>query len=144
MQSTAILYPCIAMFTLTFGSILLLGFSRYTAIHKRDVRISYFRTYDEGTQPARLHLLSRHVQNHFEVPPLFHIGVLITFASGSVTTLSVIFAWLFVAARCVHSYIHLGNNDVSRRFFTFGTSLLFLAGLWLTLLYGLVTSNSML
>jgi hypothetical protein len=48
-------------------------------------------------------------------------------------------AWLFVATRCVHSYIHLGSNDVSRRFFTFGVSLLWLAGLWATLLFTLAT-----
>jgi len=141
MSSTAILYPAIAMFTLTFGVILALGLARYRAIQRGDVRIRFFRTYDEGSQPARLHLLSRHAQNHFEVPPLFHVGVLLSFASGSVSTLAVVFAWLFVVARCVHSYIHLGSNDVSRRFFTFGASLFFLAGLWLTLLYSLLAST---
>ncbi len=140
MNSTAILYPAIAMFTLTFGAILSLGLARYRAIQRRDVRISFFRTFDEGSQPPHLHLLARHVQNHFEVPPLFYVGVLLTFVSGSVTTLTVTFAWLFVAARCVHSCIHLGSNNVSRRFFTFGASLIFLAGLWLTFLYSLATS----
>lgn len=139
MNSTTILYPAIAMFALTFGAILSLGFARYRAIRRGDVRISFFRTYDEGSQPPRLHLLARHVQNHFEVPPLFYVGVLLTFVSGSVNMPAVIFAWLFVAARCVHSYIHLGSNNVSRRFFTFGASLIFLAGLWLTLLYSLAT-----
>jgi hypothetical protein len=141
MPPTAILYPSIAMFALTLGTMVALGVARYGAIHRGDVSISFFRTYDQGSQPARLHLLARHVQNHFEVPPLFHVGVLLTFASGSVGPVSVVFAWLFVAARCVHSYIHLGSNNVSRRFFTFGTSLLFLAGLWLTLLCSLVTAT---
>ncbi len=141
MTPAAILYPAIAMFALTLGVILSLGLARYRAIHGGDVRISYFRTYDQGSQPKHLHLLARHVQNHFEVPPLFYIGVILTFVSGSVTTLSVILAWLFVAARCVHSYIHLGSNNVSRRFATFGVSLTFLAGLWLTLLYSLITAS---
>ena len=30
--------------------------------------------------------------------------------------------------RCVHSFIHLGTNNVSARFFTFGVSLIFLVG----------------
>jgi hypothetical protein len=127
------------MFFLTFSVMIALGIARFRAIHRREVSIKYFRTYDEGDQPPRLHLLSRHVQNHFEIPPLFYIGLLFSFVTGSVGVLPVCFAWLFVAARCVHSYIHLGSNDVSRRFFTFGVSLLMLAGLWTSLLVTLVT-----
>jgi hypothetical protein len=140
LQPHAILYPGIAMFFLTFSTILALGLARYRAIQRREVSIGFFRTYDQGDQPPRLHLLARHVQNHFEVPPLFHLGLLFTFAAGAVNPVAVGFAWLFVATRCVHSYIHLGSNDVSRRFFTFGLSLLWLAGLWGTLLCSLATS----
>jgi hypothetical protein len=141
MTSTAILYPGVAMFFLTLGVILWLGFSRYAAIHNRSVSIKYYRTFNEGNQPERLHLLSRHVQNHFETPPLFYAGILFTYASGSVTLLSVVLAWLFFITRCVHSFIHLGANDVSSRFFTFGASLVFLAGIWGALLVSLLESS---
>jgi len=141
MDPTAILYPSIAMFGLTLGVMLSLGLARYRAIHRGDVQISYFRTYDEGSQPPHLHRLARHVQNHFEIPPLFHIGVVLTFVSGSVTSFAVALSWLFVATRCVHSYIHLGSNNVSRRFFTFGMSLVFLGGLWAALLYSLLSTG---
>ena len=57
-----------------------------------------------------------------------------------VSPLSVVLAWGFVAARCVHSYIHLGSNDVSRRFFIYFLSLLFLTGLWGALLVSLLRS----
>ena len=134
MEPVTILYPGIAMFALTLAVIAYLGASRYSAIHRKDVSIKYFRTYNEGGQPERLHLISRHVQNHFEVPPLFYIGILFTFVSGSVTTAGVAFAWLYFALRCVHAYIHLGSNNVSQRFFSFGLSLLALAGLWGSLL----------
>jgi hypothetical protein len=137
-QPTAILYPGIAMFWLTFGVMLWLGVARYRAIRKRTVSIKFFRTFNDGEQPGRLHLLSRHMQNHFEIPPLFYAGILFTYVSGSVTLLSVALSWLFVFTRCVHTYIHLGPNDVSARFFTFGASLLFLAGIWGSLLVSLV------
>jgi len=140
LQPTAILYPGIAMFSLTFSAILALGIARYRAIQRREVSIKYFRTYDQGSQPPRLHVLARHVQNHFEIPPLFYFGLLFTFVTGSVNVVAVCLAWLFVAARCVHSYIHLGSNNVSHRFFTFGVSLVLLAGLWAALLYSLFMS----
>jgi hypothetical protein len=128
------------MFFLTLLVMLWLGFARYTAIHNRSVSIKYFRTFNEGSQPERLHLLSRHMQNHFEMPPLFYAGVLFTYSSGAVTPLSVGLAWLFFVTRCIHSFIHLGANNVSARFFTFGVSLVFLAGIWVSLLAALVSS----
>jgi hypothetical protein len=140
MNPNTILYPGIAMFGLTLFVMLRLGFARYTAIQSRSVSIKYFRTYNEGEQPARLHLLSRHMQNHFEVPPLFYAGLIFTYVSGAVTVLAIVMAWLFFFARCIHSYIHLGSNNVSARFFTFGASLAFLTGLWGTLLIQLVRS----
>ncbi len=138
MNAAHVLYPAIAMFALTIGCVFSLGFARYRAIRKREVRISFFRTYDEGTQPKRLHLLARHVQNHFEVPPLFHVGVVLTYATQSAAVASIAFAWLFVVSRIVHSAIHLGTNNVTHRFFAYGFGLLMLCGLWLLLLVSLL------
>ncbi len=138
MDPRLILFPAVAMFFLTFSVILRLGLARYLAIRSRAVSIKFFRTYDEGDQPARLHLLSRHVQNHFEVPPLFYVGVLLAFVAGAVSPASVVFAWSFFALRCLHTYIHLGSNNVSVRFFTFGASLIALGGLWGCLLVELI------
>jgi hypothetical protein len=126
------------MFFLTLGVIVRLGLARYSAIHSGAVSIKFFRTYDEGSQPARLHVLSRHVQNHFEIPPLFYVGVLMAFVVGAVSPISLAFAWSFFALRCLHTYIHLGSNNVSVRFFTFGASLAALAGLWACTLIGLI------
>jgi hypothetical protein len=141
MTPTAILYPGIAMFSLTLGVMVGLGVARYRAIHDRSVSIKYFRTFNEGVQPERLHLLSRHMQNHFEIPPLFYAGILFTYVSDAVTMASVVLAWLFVLTRCAHSVIHLGANNVSARFFTFGVSLVFLAGIWASLLVSLITAG---
>lgn len=133
MNAQLIIYPAIAMFSLTMGCIFYLGWNRYRAIHDGRVKISFFRTYTEGAQPERLHLLGRHVQNHFEVPPLFYIVLIFIYTTDSVTAVSVALAWLFVIVRAAHSFIHLGSNNVSRRFFTFGFSLLVLTALWCSL-----------
>jgi len=138
MNSVQILYPAMAMFALTMGCVFALGIARYQAIRKGEVRISFFRTYDEGSQPRRLHLLARHVQNHFEVPPLFHLGVILTYATQSASAASLTFAWLFVLVRVVHSAIHLGSNNVSHRFFAYGFSLMMLCGLWASMLVSLL------
>lgn len=111
---------------------------RFRAIKAGDVKISYYRTYNEGNQPHYLHLMSRHVQNHFEIPPLFYAGVILSFVTGNDLLISAVFAWLFVAARVVHTFIHLTSNNVSYRFFAFGFSLICLCALWGSVLYGLL------
>ncbi len=142
MEPTAIVYPGIAMFFLSFAMVAHLGASRFAAVRRRDVSLKYYRLYNEGEQPERLQLLGRHVQNHFEVPPLFYIVLLFILVTGSVTPVAVILAWLYFLSRCLHSYIHLGSNNVSRRFFSYGASGLILAGLWTCLLVSLLVSGA--
>ena len=139
MESTSLLYPSLAMFCLTLCCVFKLGLMRFRAIKNREVNISFYRTYNEGTQPQRLHLMSRHVQNHFEIPPLFYLGIIIGFITGSQSLSALVFAWLFVAARVVHTLIHLTANNVSYRFFTFGFSLACLCGLWFSTFYSLLS-----
>ncbi len=139
MQDLSILYPSIAMFFLTGSLLLSLGLSRFIAIKQNKVSIRYYIKYTEGEQPDRLHILGRHVQNHFEVPPLFHIGVILIFVTNTVTDVNLTAAWLFVALRMVHSLIHLINNNVSQRFFCFGLSLVCLTTMWVSLLSNLLS-----
>lgn len=139
MDPNAVLYPGIAMFFLTFAMVLYLGVARYSAVRRGDVSIKYYRVFNEGQQPERLQLISRHVQNHFEIPPLFYVVLLFIFVAGDVTALTVGLAWSYFFSRCVHSYIHLGSNNVSRRFFTYATSGLILASLWLSVLVSVLT-----
>ena len=140
MDRNAILYPGIAMFFLTFAMVLYLGVARYLAIRRGDVSIKFYRLFAEGQQPERLQLISRHVQNHFEIPPLFYVVLLFTHVAGHVTAHAVGLAWLYFVSRCLHSYIHLGNNNVSHRFFAYGASGFILASLWLSVLASLLRS----
>ena len=142
MDPTAIVYPGIAMFFLSLAMVFHLGVSRFAAIRRRDVSVEYYRLYNEGEQPERLQQISRHVQNHFEVPPLFYIVLLFLLVTGSVTQVAVILAWLYFLSRCLHSYIHLGSNDVRRRFLSYAGSGLILAGLWICLLVSLLTYSA--
>ncbi len=139
MRPELILYPSIAMFLLTAGMMLAMGLVRRRLVRSREVPIRYYRLFEgESNQPERLRVLTRHVHNHFEMPPLFHVGVLMAYASGQVTVASVALAWAYVLLRCVHSWIHLGTNNVTHRFNVFACSLLALAGIWLLTLTGLL------
>jgi len=140
LEKITIIYPAVAMFMLTISMIFLLGISRFIAIRKRQVNVKFFQQYLDGTQPERLHILGRHIQNHFEVPPLFYIGIILSIITGNTGGVSVAAAWLFVILRGIHSYIHLGKNNVSHRFFCFGASLVALSVLWGSLFVSLLQS----
>jgi hypothetical protein len=141
MDSSAILFPAIAMFMLTASVIAYAGGSRVAAIRRRDVSIRYYRLYNEGEQTPRLQVLGRHMQNHFEMPPLFYIAVIFLYVTGSVTPLAVVLAWLYFGSRCVHSFIHLGSNNVTHRAFAFALSGLVLIGIWILLLLSVAATE---
>lgn len=137
-DKTAILYPSIAMALLTLGLIFTMGARRFLAVQGRKVSIKYYRTYsDDAGEPESLRQHSRHVQNHFEAPPLFHLVVWGTYLIGAVSPFAIWAAWLFVASRCVHSAIHLTYNNVNHRFLAYGVGLLIVLVLWVRLLLDL-------
>lgn len=138
MNQTLILFPAFAMFFMTMGLLMRMGLARYRAASQQRVDFRYYQLYRDGEEPADLRKLSRHVQNHFEVPPLFYAGVLIAFVTGAVNLWTLGFAWAFVAARALHSFIHLGSNIVIRRFQAFGLGLFMLTGLWVSVLVALL------
>ena len=140
MEPTAILYPGVAMFFLTFAVVAYMGINRLLAVRRREVRVKYYRLYSEGEEPPRLQLLTRHAQNHYEVPPLFYLVLLFIYVTGHVTSLTVALAWLYFASRCVHSYIHLGTNNVTHRLLAYAAGVLILGVLWLTLLVSMLAS----
>jgi hypothetical protein len=137
MTKTAILYPAIAMALLTLALLVAMALRRWAAMKSRAVSIKFYRTYSEGAEPEELRKHTRHVANHFEVPPLFHLAVFGTYLAGEVTMATVGAAWLFVASRCVHSVIHLGYNNVLHRFYFFGIGVLAVVYLWARLLVAL-------
>jgi hypothetical protein len=134
----AILLPSIAMALLTLSLILFMGLHRVHAVRRRRVHIRFFRTFRGDEMPEDLHIVHRHVHNHFELPPLFHVAIVATYAAGAVTPLAVTLGWAFLATRCVHTLIHLTYNNVNHRFLAYGAGLMIVAALWIHLLVALL------
>ena len=138
MPAELILYPAIAMFFLSMFVLFKTGMSRNAAVKRREVDVRYYQLY-QGEEPKHLRLLSRHLQNQFEVPPLFYVVVLALFITGLVSPISLIAAWMFVALRVLHTWVHLNGNNVLRRFQVFIASCVMLMLLWAYLLLGLLS-----
>ncbi|GAB3385222.1 MAPEG family protein [Lysobacter fragariae] len=77
-------------------------------------------------------------RNLFELPVLFYLAIVIVAQAGLVSTSLLVLAWLFVALRVVHSWIHCTYNKVMHRFkaYVAGGTVLWL--LWGALAYHLL------
>ena len=73
---------------------------------------------------------SDNFRNLFELPVLFHAGVLATLAAGVQDIAFLWLAWVFVALRALHSLIHCSYNRVTHRFVAYALGALVLFGYW--------------
>lgn len=135
-----ILWPAFAMFALTACVVVRLGMQRAAALKTGRVNLGFYRLYRDGKEPEDIAATARHFINLFEAPVLFYAGVIIAHVTGQTGAVLVALAWGYVAARCVHTYIHLGPNDVLWRFRVYGVSWLLLAAFWAGLGLALATA----
>ncbi|MGH1469330.1 MAG: MAPEG family protein [Bdellovibrionales bacterium] len=105
---------CIYLFYI-FGLLILTFIKRKTAIKKGRIDYKFFKTYSDFEEPRDLAVLSRHVANQFELPPVFMLTVVLLLSFSKVEILTVLLAWTFVLVRVYHSTIHLGSNNILRR-----------------------------
>ena len=70
---------------------------------------------DNDAWPDEVRKVANNIRNQFQVPVLFFVLTLALFARGSADLPALAIAWLFVASRLVHSYIHIGSNYVPNR-----------------------------
>ena len=138
---TLILYPVFAIFLLVVVVLLYMGRMRFAAVRKGEVSIEYFRAYADGNEPERLQVISRHFVNLFEMPVLFYVGVILVYITHQVSYWMIGCAWVYVAFRYMHSYVHLTSNNVMVRFSLYLASTFVLIVMWSTLLAALIRTG---
>ncbi len=136
----AIIYPVLAMVLLTMAAIAILGVRRFAAVRDQQIDPAFFRAYRDNEEPESLRIVSRHVINLFETPVLFYVVAIFIFVTGQADGLLTGLAWMYVAARYLHSYVHLTSNKVMVRFRLFVLSLLLLAAMWLLFAVQIIVS----
>ncbi len=137
-NSRLILLPACGMAMWTSGVLGLLAFKRFTAISEKRVNIEYYKLYDTNEEPKDIAIVAQHLENLFEAPPMFYAAVLGLAVTKTATTLSVRLAWAYLVSRMLHSFVHLGSNNILWRFRTFIASTVALVTLWGQLTYKLV------
>ena len=71
-------------------------------------------------------LTSKNLANQFQFPVVFYVLCIVLASLNAVGTAALAVAWLFVAARYVHAYVHVTSNYVPARMRSFIFSIVLL------------------
>lgn len=135
MPVLSLVYPMAAMTLLTVIVLVTLFRSRVAAVRTGRIDASYFRLYQGADEPETTRKVSRHFTNLFEAPTLFYAACLAGMVAGIAGPVFLTLAWGYVTARAIHAVVHLGGNRLRKRIVAYFVSWLFLAAMWVTLVF---------
>ena len=129
MTQTAILFPVCVQVALTFLLQLWMRKERVGAVKRGEVQFSDISLRQQKWPPRTLQI-SNAFHNQLETPILFYAVVAFLMITSQVNIVFVVLAWLFVAARLFHAYIHTGPNTPPFRFYGYAAGSIVLIVMW--------------
>ena len=107
---------------------------RMWAVKFRGVQLAHYELFNLSQQPTFVTRATNNLNNLFQLPPIF-IGACILAIALNYNSQSLIFnAWGFVAARLIHTLVHITINRVLIRSSIFTLGFYFLVSIWVELL----------
>ena len=137
MQPEAIFGPVIVLVLLTLLVLGYTGYKRFTAGFAGRVKAHDFRYGETANVPPDVTVANRSFMNLLEAPVLFYTFCLAAYVTHQAGPWAVSLAWLYVAIRFVHTFIHLTYNKILHRFLSYAASNLVLLAMWLGFAAGL-------
>jgi hypothetical protein len=108
----SILWPMLAHIGWVFLLYVWLTIARMLAVRSGRVE---FTAFAHGDEPHDIERITRNLANQFELPVIFYTVVVLLIATGRVTAIDVIAAWVFVAGRVIHSLVQTLTDNVPLR-----------------------------
>ncbi len=130
-----LVYPMFGLFFLIALVLSRLFYLRQKAVRSGAVKLNYYKTYSQAIEPESLVQASRHFSNLFEAPVLFFVVCILGMIVPVESPFFVVLAWLYVAARAIHAWIHMGRNKVLYRMQAYFIGWIVLAIMWLMVLF---------
>jgi hypothetical protein len=129
MSIQAVLLPLFVQVVLTFILLFWMASMNSGAVRSGTVRWQDIAL-REPNWPARNLQLQNAYHNQLELPTLFYVLTILAIITRHADLLFVILAWVFVALRCLHAFVHVTDNYVPRRGPLFGAAAVVLAVMW--------------
>ncbi len=138
MNQESILFPMVALATLTFAVLLRIPYKRFKAGRSGRVTAHDFKFGESDDVPPDVSIPNRNLMNLLEMPVLFYVACLTIYVTNNVEPVLLVLAWLYFALRAVHSLVHLTYNKVFHRLAVYAASNVVLAIIWIRLFQALV------
>lgn len=126
-------WPMVAHAVLVFILYALLGWRRRTLVKAGRIQPPQFRENHAASEPAESLVVRNSIANQFELPLLFHACCIVLYVTQADNLAAVILAWIFVAMRYAHAFVHVTSNNLRYRSPLFALGFLVLAGMWVWL-----------
>ena len=138
METRLIYWPAVAMAALTLIVWVRMYRRRIAQMKRERIHPQAVATSAQAAAKLTDSQAADNFRNLFELPVLFYLALVVAAQTAQVGWLTLALAWLFVALRVLHSFIHCTYNKVIHRFYAyfFGGVVLWL--LWAVLAYGLL------
>ena len=130
MNDPAIVYPVFALAAWTGLVLGLIPVARLRAGRRGLVGTDDFKFGESPAVPPAVRIPNRNYMNLLELPVLFYVACLLIFVTATTTASILALAWAYVAARVLHSVVHLTYNKVVHRLTLFAISNGLLIALW--------------
>ena len=130
MSIQAVLLPLFVEVILTFVLLYWMAYVRTRAIRIGEIKAQNIAL-REPNWPPDITQVGNAYHNQLELPVLFYVLTILSLVTRHADLLFVALAWIFVASRIVHAYIHVTDNNVNRRGPIFGLGALVLTIMWL-------------
>lgn len=132
MQFVGILLPTFALVALVFIVWLVLFVQRFGHIKRNPPRKEDFDTGEAAMRYFEpVEMPANNLRNLFEMPVLFFALVPLLMITHHANHLQVLLAWIYVALRVLHSFIHIFVRKVQTRFMIYLLSCIILSAMWI-------------
>jgi hypothetical protein len=130
MSIQAVLLPLLVHVALTFVLGFWMAAQRVTSIRagetrRRDVALR------EPNWPPRILKVMNAYQNQLELPVLFYVLTILAWVTRTADLTFVVLAWIYVALRLVHAFVHVTENEMARRGMVFLAGAAVLCVMWI-------------
>ena len=136
MEKCLIIYSAVSMMLLTLFLYVRNYLDNTKAAKAKELNFKYFKAY-QGEIPEYLAVSRQTLKNQFELPIFFYFLTSLVLIFDNITTLDVIFSWLFSVSRFLHCYVRLSSNYVPNRAKIFMVGLMILIIWWIVFLYNI-------
>ncbi len=135
MNQNLIIFPCFALFVLTGTVLVKMFLTRVRSIKSGEIDPRYFKTYAGNVElPKHAVYLSRNLTNLFEAPTLFYVLSLFILFTQALDATLLTLAWLYVASRTFHTFIHITKNKIMPRLIIYAIGWIILLIMWILFL----------